>query len=96
MNAVIGIDLLAQSLLPAIGDLATDKHWRVRLAIIHHIPLLASQLGIEFFQVALHFRVMLPCQPDGQRCGHGDVDPAHQRQHSCRDSISKSVGICTA
>ena len=53
VNAVIGIDLLAQSLLPAIGDLATDKHWRVRLAIIHHIPLLASQLGIEFFQVAL-------------------------------------------
>lgn len=51
VNAVIGIDLLAQSLLPAIGDLATDKHWRVRLAIIHHIPLLASQLGIEFFQV---------------------------------------------
>jgi serine/threonine-protein phosphatase 2A regulatory subunit A len=53
VNAVIGIDLLAQSLLPAIGDLATDKHWRVRLAIIHHIPLLASQLGIEFFQVLL-------------------------------------------
>ncbi len=51
VNAVIGIDLLAQSLLPAIGDLATDKHWRVRLAIIHHIPLLASQLGVGFFQV---------------------------------------------
>ena len=49
---MIGIDLLAQSLLPAIGDLATDKHWRVRLAIIHHIPLLASQLGIELFQVS--------------------------------------------
>ena len=93
---MIGIDLLAQSLLPAIGDLATDKHWRVRLAIIHHIPLLASQLGIEFFQVTLSLRVMLPCLPDGQQCGHSDVDPAHQQQHSCRVSISKSVGICIA
>lgn len=47
---VIGIELLAQSLLPAIEELAEDKHWRVRLAIVEHIPLLASQLGTEFFQ----------------------------------------------
>jgi serine/threonine-protein phosphatase 2A regulatory subunit A len=47
---VIGIELLAQSLLPAIEELAEDKHWRVRLAIVEHIPLLASQLGAEFFQ----------------------------------------------
>lgn len=51
VNSVIGIDLLAQSLLPAIEELAEDKHWRVRLAILEHIPLLASQLGAEFFQV---------------------------------------------
>ncbi len=48
MNQVIGIDLLAQSLLPAIEELAEDKHWRVRLAIIEYIPLLASQLGAQF------------------------------------------------
>ena len=46
---VIGIDLLSQSLLPAIVELAEDRHWRVRLAIIEYVPLLASQLGVEFF-----------------------------------------------
>lgn len=51
VNSVIGIELLAQSLLPAIEELAEDKAWRVRLAIVDHIPLLANQLGAEFFQV---------------------------------------------
>ncbi|PRQ21330.1 hypothetical protein RchiOBHm_Chr7g0238001 [Rosa chinensis] len=45
----IGIDLLSQSLLPAIVELAEDRHWRVRLAIIEYIPSLASQLGVGFF-----------------------------------------------
>lgn len=49
MMQVIGIDLLSQSLLPAIVELAEDRHWRVRLAIIEYIPLLASQLGVGFF-----------------------------------------------
>jgi serine/threonine-protein phosphatase 2A regulatory subunit A len=51
VNSVIGVDLLAQSLLPAIEELAEDKHWRVRLAILEHIPLLAAQLGSDFFKV---------------------------------------------
>ncbi|XXG70983.1 hypothetical protein AAC387_Pa07g0337 [Persea americana] len=34
---VIGIDLLSQSLLPAIVELAEDRHWRVRLAIIEKL-----------------------------------------------------------
>jgi len=51
--AVIGIDLLSQSLLPAIVQLAEDKQWRVRLAIIEYIPLLASQLGVKFFDEQL-------------------------------------------
>jgi serine/threonine-protein phosphatase 2A regulatory subunit A len=50
---VIGIDLLSQSLLPAIVELAEDKQWRVRLAIIEYIPLLASQLGVKFFDEKL-------------------------------------------
>jgi hypothetical protein len=41
---VIGIELLAQTLLPAVEDLATDKHWRVRQAIIEHTPMLATQV----------------------------------------------------
>jgi hypothetical protein len=49
LNEVIGVDLLSQSLLPAILDLAQDGKWRIRLAIIQHIPLLAKQLGKEFF-----------------------------------------------
>lgn len=50
---VIGIDLLSQSLLPAIVELAEDKSWRVRQAIIEYIPLLATQLGKEFFDEQL-------------------------------------------
>lgn len=51
---MIGIDLLSQSLLPAIVQLAEDKQWRVRLAIIEYIPLLASQLGVKFFDEQLN------------------------------------------
>ena len=48
VNSVIGVDLLARELLPAIEDLAEDAHWRVRLAIIEYVPLLASQMGTAF------------------------------------------------
>jgi serine/threonine-protein phosphatase 2A regulatory subunit A len=53
VNNVIGIELLSQSLLPAIVQLAEDKQWRVRLAIIEYVPLLASQLGVKFFDEKL-------------------------------------------
>lgn len=53
VNDVIGIELLSQSLLPAIVQLAEDKNWRVRLAIIQYVPLLASQLGVKFFDEKL-------------------------------------------
>ena len=52
--AVIGIELLSQSLLPAIVQLAEDKQWRVRLAIIEYVPLLAAQLGVKFFDEKLN------------------------------------------
>lgn len=52
-SVVIGIEPLSQSLLPAIVQLAEDKQWRVRLAIIEYIPLLASQLGVSFFNEKL-------------------------------------------
>ena len=41
---MIGIGQLSQSLLPAIVELAEDTKWRVRLAIIEYMPLLAEQL----------------------------------------------------
>jgi len=50
---VIGIQLLADHLLPAIVELAEDKSWRVRQAIIEYIPLLATQLGKDFFDEQL-------------------------------------------
>jgi len=53
VNTVIGIELLSQSLLPAIVELAEDKQWRVRQAIIEYIPLLANQLGVQFFDEQL-------------------------------------------
>lgn len=52
VNEVIGIRQLSQSLLPAIVELAEDAKWRVRLAIIEYMPLLAGQLvsqGSDFF-----------------------------------------------
>ena len=49
VNEVIGIQQLSQSLLPAIVELAEDPKWRVRLAIIQYMPLLAGQLGEQFF-----------------------------------------------
>lgn len=52
-GTVIGIQSLADSLLPAIIELAEDKSWRVRQAIIEYIPLLATQLGKPFFDESL-------------------------------------------
>lgn len=53
IHNVIGVDLLSQSLLPAIVDLAEDSKWRVRHAIIEHIPKLAEQLGCDYFNEKL-------------------------------------------
>lgn len=53
IHPVIGIELLSESLLPAIVELAEDKSWRVRQAIIEYIPLLANQLGKPFFDEQL-------------------------------------------
>lgn len=53
VNQVIGVELLSQSLLPAIVELSEDKSWRVRLAIIEFIPLISKQLGMQFFDEKL-------------------------------------------
>lgn len=53
ISLVIDIELLSDSLLPAIIELAEDKSWRVRQAIIEYIPLLATQLGKPFFDEQL-------------------------------------------
>ena len=48
---MIGIKQLSQSLLPAIVELAEDTKWRVRLAIIEYMPLLAGQLVRYMYKV---------------------------------------------
>ena len=84
VNAVIGVDLLSQSLLPAIVDLAEDKHWRIRLAIIEYIPLLASQLGVAFFDDKLQGLCMGWLQD--QVCASFSLSHTHtcvSRPYSC-------------
>jgi len=61
VNSVVGVGSLSQSLLPAIMDLASDKQWRVRMAIIEYVPLLAQQLGIEFFESRENERLLELC-----------------------------------
>ena len=51
VNEVIGIQQLSQSLLPAIVELAEDTKWRVRLAIIEYMPLLAGK-STSLFQMS--------------------------------------------
>ena len=61
-SQVIGIKQLSQSLLPAIVELAEDGKWRVRLAIIEYMPLLAVQLVSVYLCVyiyVLHFKELL-------------------------------------
>jgi len=53
INDAIGVDLLNQSLLPAIVDSVEDPKWRVRLSIIEFLPILAEQLGKDFFNEKL-------------------------------------------
>ncbi len=49
INSIVGVEMLSQSLFPAIVDLAQDHKWRVRLAIIDLVPMLGKQLGVDFF-----------------------------------------------
>ncbi|VDN40940.1 unnamed protein product, partial [Dibothriocephalus latus] len=57
VNSVVGVDHLSNSLLPAIVDLARVPVWRIRMAVINQMPMLADQLGENFFDEKLmqHF-----------------------------------------
>lgn len=55
INEVIGVELLSDSLLPAINLLVNEKQWRVRLAIINFMPILAQQLVRLFFFLSILF-----------------------------------------
>jgi len=44
---------LSQHLLPALFELAEDRQWRIRQAVQGHIPQLAKQLGVNYFNERL-------------------------------------------
>jgi len=48
-GGIVGVEHIQTALLPAIVDLSNDKNWRVRAEIIQHIPVLATQLDVGFF-----------------------------------------------
>lgn len=71
VNEVTGIRQLSQSLLPAIVELAEDAKWKVRLATIECMPLLAGQLvgaGPAKEGVASGSTAASPCPGGGPEC----------------------------
>ncbi len=50
---VLGMDVMAQSILTSIQSLIMDNQWRIRLAVIDQIPKLAKHFGPELFQSKL-------------------------------------------
>jgi len=63
LDIVIGVELLSQSILPAIVGLSEDKQWRVRMAIIENIPIIATQLVniIIFYYIYSKFIFLIMC-----------------------------------
>lgn len=49
----LGSERLKASVVPAMEELAVDSHWRVRHAVIQQLPLLARQLGVDFYETKL-------------------------------------------
>ena len=85
MNEVIGASQLSQNLLPAIIDLAEDGKWRVRLAIVEFMPLLAAQLVGRFrpFHSNLYNTVS-----SGQDLDHDSFRVASSSTKSCSHFVS--------
>ncbi|CAJ0928846.1 unnamed protein product, partial [Mesorhabditis belari] len=53
VSDVIGASMMRDEVLPAVIELGEDGKWRVRLALVTLMPLLAQQLGREFFDEKL-------------------------------------------
>jgi serine/threonine-protein phosphatase 2A regulatory subunit A len=76
INDVLGVEVLSQSLLPAISNLAMDGKWRVRLAVIEHIPLLLTQMSAGFFAEKL-----------SDMCLSWLLDHVHAVRHAAADNL---------
>ncbi|EDO15947.1 hypothetical protein Kpol_1044p5 [Vanderwaltozyma polyspora DSM 70294] len=53
VNDIIGAKILSDVLLPVLFELGKDMNWRIRIAIVEYIPILAGQLGVEIFHLQL-------------------------------------------
>ena len=80
--------------------MAEDKHWRVRLAIVEHIPLLASQLGPEFFQVitglcqslwSISFEFESRRRPPQEKLGPQCIKSLEDQVASIREATAKTL-----
>jgi len=48
LTKVIDLESLSSSLLPALNELAVDKNWRTRAAIVEFLPFFAQKMGEGF------------------------------------------------
>lgn len=51
---MIGIEELQQSIIPSLSELSQDKNWRIKLSVVEQFPVLARQLGEQFFNEKLN------------------------------------------
>ena len=54
LNSVISIEELQLSLIPSLEELAIEKDWRLKMQVIDYFPMLARQLGEQFFNDKLN------------------------------------------
>lgn len=90
VNEVIGIRQLSQSLLPAIVELAEDAKWRVRLAIIEYMPLLAGQLVSHRAKEAESHKI---CFKDLSNWYHAHNQMYHYLDNQALSGLILIVGI---
>lgn len=77
----LGADGASQSLLPALTALAQHPQWRVRLAVLELLPVLAADFGLRTFAPAL-----------GELC----VSWLHDSVHAVRTAAVAAIGKLTA
>ena len=65
----IGSDQVTSAIVPEIVSLSEDSQWRVRLAIIEQLPMLAKSIGASHFDSKLVPAVLVRGAPIAGRVG---------------------------
>jgi len=98
LNQVVGIDIVQSKLLPCLKELQQEKskNWRLRITVIEQYPMLAKQLGEDFFNEKLNSMCKVSLRDpvftvrEGNKEAGGCATPEHQRkrqdQRSCQSS----------